>query len=119
MIRIFHFPYKKFTSEKAERFSKRIVWSVVLLTFLPSLYFGYDLVSQNRFSQRASRFIAQEAQIQGDYLLSKKTNAKDKSILLIYGGNEISKEQVDAIRSRLPIYGLEDASLNLTVLSRC
>jgi len=113
VIRIFHFPYKKFTSEKAERFSKRIVWSVVLLTFLPSLYFGYDLVSQNRFSQRASRFIAQEAQIQGDYLLSKKTNAKDKSILLIYGGNEISKEQVDAIRSRLPIYGLEDASLEI------
>ena len=114
VIRIFHFPYKKFTSEKAERFSKRIVWSVVLLTFLPSLYFGYDLVSQNRFSQRASRFIAQEAQIQGDYLLSKKTNAKDKSILLIYGGNEISKEQVDAIRSRLPIYGLEDASLEIS-----
>ena len=113
VIRIFHFPYKKFTSEKAERFSKRIVWSVVLLTFLPSLYFGYGLVSQNRFSQRASRFIAQEAQIQGDYLLSKKTNAKDKSILLIYGGNEISKEQVDAIRSRLPIYGLEDASLEI------
>lgn len=113
VIRIFHFPYKKFTSEKAERLSKRIIWSVVLLTFLPSLYFGYDLVQQNRFSQRANRFINQEAQIPGDYLLSKKVNGKEQSILLIYGGNEISEDQVAAIRSRLPVYGLTNARLEI------
>ena len=113
VIRIFHFPYKKFTTEKAERFSRRIIWFVVLLTFLPSLYFGYDLVKQNRFSKQASRFIALEAQIKGDYLLSKKVNGKEKSILLTYGGNEISKEQVDAIRARLPVYGLAGATLEI------
>lgn len=113
VIRIFHFPYKKFTTEKAERLSRRIIWLVVLLTFLPSLYFGYDMVQQNRFSQRASRFINLETQIPGDYLLSKKVNSKDKSILLIYGGNEISNEQVATIRSRLPVYGLTDARLEI------
>lgn len=113
VIRIFHFPYKKFTSQKAERHSNRIIWSVVLLTFLPSLYFGYDLVQQNRFTQRANRFVNQETQIPGDYLLSKKISGKERSILLIYGGNEISEEQVAAIRSRLPAYGLTDARLEI------
>ncbi|MBI3137865.1 MAG: DUF389 domain-containing protein [Sphingobacteriales bacterium] len=113
VIRIFHFPYKKFTSEKAERLSRRIIWVVVLLTFLPSLYFGYDLVQQNRFSQQVNRFINQEAQIPGDYLLSKKISGKERSILLIYGGNEISAEQAEALRSRLPFYGLSAASLEI------
>ncbi len=113
VIRIFHFPYKKFTSQKAERLSKRIIWFVVMLTFFPSLYFGYDLVQQNRFTQRASRFINLEAQIPGDYLLSRKINGKEKSILLVYGGNEISKEQAEALRKRLPVYGLSGASLEI------
>ena len=113
VIRIFHFPYKKFTTQKAERLSRQIIWSVVLLTLLPSIYFGYDLILQNRFSKQASGFIAQEAQIEGDYLLNKKVNAKEKSILLVYGGNEISKDQIAAIRSRLPLYGLTGASLEI------
>jgi uncharacterized hydrophobic protein (TIGR00271 family) len=113
ITRVFHFPYKKFTSQKAERLSKRIIWLVVLLTFLPSLYFGYDMVQQNRFSQRANRFITHEAQIPGDYLLSKKVNSKEKSILLIYGGNEISAEQVQALRSRLSLYDLPVSSLEI------
>lgn len=113
VIRLFHFPYKKFTSAKAELLSKRIIWSVVLLTFLPSLYFGYDMVQQNRFSQRANRFITNEAQIPGDYLLSKKVNSKEKTILLIYGGDEISAEQAAALRGRLSLYGLPETSLEI------
>ena len=113
VVRVFHFPYKKFSTKKAERFSTQIIGFVVLFTLLPSLYFGYDLISQNRFSKRASRFIAHEAQIQGDYLLSKKVNGKDRSILLVYGGNEISKEQIEAIQARLPLYGLTGTRLEI------
>lgn len=114
VIRIFHFPYKQFTSEKAEKFSKRIIWSVVVLTFLPSLYFGYDMVQQNRYQQSVSRFISNEAQLPGDYLLSKKVDAKTKTISLVYGGDEISQAQVDALKARLGIYGLTGTTLNVS-----
>lgn len=48
------------------------------------------MVQQDRFNKNAARFIQYEAHFPNDYLLSKKTDAKTKSILLVFGGKEIT-----------------------------
>ncbi|MDN3656689.1 TIGR00341 family protein [Ferruginibacter paludis] len=113
MVRFLHFPYKAGPDEKAEKRAHRVVWIVVLITLIPSLYFGYDLVQQNRFTKKANNFINNEGHFTNDYLLNKKIDAKEKKITLVYGGKEITAAEIAALNSQLKKYDLESAELDI------
>ncbi|MDQ2721435.1 MAG: TIGR00341 family protein [Bacteroidota bacterium] len=113
MVRLLRFPEKKFQSEQLTMRAHRIVWVIVLLTLLPSIYFGYDIVQQERFSNNASRFIRYEAHFPNDYLLSKNIDAKSKQITLVFGGKEITASEIKALKNKLQQYDLKDNSLEI------
>ncbi|MBL0146029.1 MAG: TIGR00341 family protein [Chitinophagaceae bacterium] len=113
IVRFLHFPYKHLQNKKAERMAQRIVWIVVLLTLLPSIYFGYDMVQQNRFIKNANSFIAYEAHFTNDYLLNKKINPKNKKITLVFGGKEIMPEEIELLKNQLKKYNLQSALLEI------
>jgi len=113
IVRILHFPYKHLQNKRAEKVAHRIVWFVVLVTLIPSLYFGYDMVEQNRFTKNANNFIVYEAHFTNDYLLNKKIDAKAKKITLVFGGKEITKDEIEQLKNQLKKYNLESASLEI------
>lgn len=113
IVRFLHFPYKHLQNKRAESMAQRIVWVVVLLTLLPSIYFGYDMVQQNRFTKNANSFIAYEAHFTNDYLLNKKIDAKRRNITLVFGGKEIMPEEIELLKSQLKKYNLQSASLEI------
>lgn len=113
IVRFLHFPYKHLQNKKAEKMAQRIVWMVVLLTLIPSIYFGYDMVEQNRFTKNANRFITYEAHFTNDYLLNKKIDAKSKKITLVFGGKEIQPQEIEALKTQLKKYNLQSASLEI------
>lgn len=113
IVRVFHFPYRHLQNKKAEKIAQRIVWSVVLLTLLPSIYFAYDMIEQNRFSKKANHFINNEANFPNDYLLSRKIDAKTKKITLVFGGKEISPAQISALKTSLNKYDISGTTLEV------
>ncbi len=113
IVRFLHFPYKHENTKRAELIAHRIVWVVVLATLLPSIYFGYDMVQQNRFTKNANSFIAYEAHFTNDYLLNKKIDAKNREITLVFGGQQIKTEEIELLKTQLKKYHLEKASLEI------
>ncbi|MDB5200789.1 MAG: hypothetical protein JWQ27_198 [Ferruginibacter sp.] len=113
IARTLKFPYKHLLDGRAERRSKLIIWTVVLLTLVPSIYLGYDLVQQDRFNKNANNFINNEAHYSNDYLLNRKIDAKHKTITLVYGGKEIAPEEIAQTRAQLKKYQLSDARLEI------
>jgi uncharacterized hydrophobic protein (TIGR00271 family) len=113
IVRFLHFPYKHEQTERKEKMAHRIVWIVVLVTLIPSLYFGYDMVQQNRFIKNANSFILYEAHFANDYLLNKKIDAKEKKITLVFGGSEIAAPEIESLKSELKKYDLETAVLEI------
>lgn len=113
IVRFSNFPIKHLQSGRADAMAKRITWLVVLITLLPSLYFGYDMVEQNRFTKKATVFVNNEASFPNDYLLNKKIDAKEKSIELVYGGKEIAEEDIAKLRARLNNYDLGGTDLRI------
>lgn len=69
--RFLKFPSKHLLNEKDEKKAKKLVWIIVLITLLPSIYLGYDLVEQNRFNHQANEFIDNEANFPNDYLFKE------------------------------------------------
>lgn len=113
ITRVLHFPYKHQGNGKAEILARRIVWLVVMATLVPSLYFGYDMVKQNKFTKKANLFISNEAHFHNDYLLSKKIDAKKRTIILVFGGKEISTEEIRLLKMQLIKYGLDNTALEI------
>ncbi len=113
IVRLLRFPHKHLRDSKTEVLASRITWLVVIVTLVPSIYFGYDMVRQDRFEKKVARFITEEAHFTNDYLLNKKVNAKANTILLVFGGKEILPEEIEQLKSRLKYYGLEQATLEV------
>jgi uncharacterized hydrophobic protein (TIGR00271 family) len=112
-VRFLKFPFKHLPDEKADKRSKRIIIAIVVITLLPSIYFGYDIVRNDKFIKEANRFIETEAIFPGDYLLKKTIDAKDKSIELVFGGNEIKSAEIEKLKNKLKNYELDGADLEI------
>ncbi|HWB63501.1 MAG TPA: DUF389 domain-containing protein [Chitinophagales bacterium] len=111
--RILKFPFKHLPDAKAEKQSQRIVWAVVLITLLPSIYFGYDIVQQGKFEKNAEKFIEAEAVFANDYLLKKEINPKKKYIELVFGGKKIEDVEIESLKNKLKAYDLQNATLDI------
>lgn len=112
-VRFLQFHVKKLRDHEMEIRAKRIAMAVVIMTLLPSLYFGYDMVEQEKFKQNAALFIQGEAQFQNDYLLEKSIDARQESITLTYGGKKITDPEIELLKNRSVLYGLGNATVNV------
>lgn len=112
-VRFLRFPVKQYDDPKIARRERRIVWMVVVITLVPSIYFAYRIVNQSRYEKQANYFIDKEAIFPNDYLLKKEIDPKEKKIVLTYGGKEIDKEAIEALRLKLVYYDLSGTELEI------
>jgi uncharacterized hydrophobic protein (TIGR00271 family) len=112
-VRLLHLPYKRLPDKHADVKAKRVIWTIVMITLLPSIYFGYDIVVQDKFIKKADLFIETEAQFPNNYLLNKKIDAKSRVITLTFGGQEIPESQITILKSKLKAFGIQNAQLQV------
>ncbi len=112
-VRLLRFPRQHLKSEKEGKRAHRIIIIIAIITVLPSIYFAYDIIQQNKFMQQANKFIEVEANFTNDYLLKKTIDPKTKTIKLIYGGKKITDSEIEALKTRLSNYGLLKISLDV------
>ncbi len=113
VVKFLRFPLKDLHNPKSQKLAERIVGFIVMITLLPSIYFGYDMIQQNNFIQHANTYIDKETTLPNDYLLSKKIDAKQRKITLVYGGREISEAEIKKLESKLKNYYLSNATLEV------
>ncbi|MBL0048168.1 MAG: DUF389 domain-containing protein [Bacteroidetes bacterium] len=111
--RLLKFPFKHLPEKQDEIKAKRVVWVITIITVLPSIYLGYDIVQQNKFIARANKFIENEAVFPNDYLLKRNIDTKHKTITLIYGGQYIEAAQINLLKNKLPNYSIDTAALKI------
>ena len=114
--RILKFPQKEIVNTKIAKRTNRIILIVTILTILPSIYFGYTMVQQDRYNQKAGEFIKSEIAthpIPNVYLLKEEVDAANQKITLTYGGELIPKEEQEAMKRKLSIFKLENTTLEI------
>lgn len=110
-VRLLRYPIRNYANEYQKRMANRWVTFLVLLTTIPSVYYGYLLVQKERFIQNANNFISSETYIEGDFLLKNELDAAKKQIKLIYGGRMIEESEKKRLDDRKRIYGLANTTL--------
>lgn len=99
--------------ERHKTIANRSVMVIVMLTLIPSVYFGYLMVLKDHFIRTAKSFVRNETYVEGDYLLNSEVDFGKKEINLIYGGRPITEEDKKKIAARIRNYGLEDAKVSI------
>lgn len=110
-VRLLRYPIRDHADDTQKRMANRWVTFIVLVTTLPSIYYGYLLVQKEKFVQNANNFIANESYIEGDFLLKSELDPAKREVKLIYGGQTIQEKEKLRLANRKVIYGLQDASI--------
>lgn len=105
------FPIRTLVEDSHKRKVNRWITAVIVVTIVPSLYFGYLLVEKEKFTETASRFINTVGAVNGSFLLRHEVNVKNQTIKLVYGGNALSEEGRRSILERGVIQGLDSTQI--------
>ena len=115
-VKAMKFSKKQFVDKEREKTVQRIVYSILIFTMTPSIIITYNMIRQNYFETSAFQFVNQQFNIPGTQVLSKTASFEkgQKIIKVSLIGQEIPKDSVLLIESRLPQYGLAGAKLILS-----
>lgn len=111
--RFLKIPLIQVRKKEDESAARKIVWIVTIITILPSIYFGYTMIQETKFEERANQFINNEAIFLNDFLLKKEIDIKKKTIILTYGGQPIKIEEITLLKSKLPMYKIDTSALTV------
>lgn len=95
---------------------RRIVYTVAILTLLPSLYLTYNMLRMSRFTANADRFVAAECKFPATRVLSSDASVEHgtRTITLTLIGKVLPADSLNlALSSRLQFYGLAGTQLNI------
>jgi uncharacterized hydrophobic protein (TIGR00271 family) len=105
------FPNRTLMDAAQKQRINNMITVVILVTIIPSFYFGYGLVQKEAFMERSSRFTRNVAIVEGTYLLKEEVSPNDKTITLVYGGNTLNDLQKKAISEKAKDFSLGDVKL--------
>jgi len=92
----------------------RLIWTVILIVLLPSIYFGFQLVQEEKFKENAQNYISNVSIFEGNYLLNSKIEPNEKNIQLIYGGFNLNAEQKTRIQEKVADFNLDNTTVEIS-----
>lgn len=111
MVRVLNLPRKEFDDPARGRYVRRLVWLVVVLTMLPSVYLASRIVQKSVYSNRAKDFIAKELTFPETQIISRTINPDQRTIEVLVLGQPIPQAEIERRTRRLPYYRLADTRL--------
>ncbi len=111
LSRILKFPIRNVVDERKKKKINQAITVLITIVILPSIFFGYKLVKQENFQQKANTYISNVSSFEGNYLLKSDINVKNNTIKLVYGGFKLSDNQKNSIIARAKDFKLDDATI--------
>lgn len=104
-------PIRTIVEPEQRKRVNRWITGIITITIIPSLYFGYLLVKQETFTEKANFLVANYSVIEGSYLLKCDINPGSEIIKMVYGGNVLSNTEKTKIESHA-----KDLNLNAQII---
>lgn len=114
IVRVLNFPHIKIFEEtpKLKRI-RWIIWTIVGLFIIPSIFLTIDIIQKFFFEKNANKFIQKEVQTAERFIISPQLtyNRREKIIDFILLGDALDSIQIVGLKKKLPEYGLYKTKL--------
>lgn len=109
IVRILKFRKKQFEVAAREKRVRRYVGIIAILTIIPSVFTGFNLVRKSVFQQNATTFIKNEINSSTCKVIAKNLvyDRHGSSIEVTLYGEELEEAKIADVQKSLPSYGLE------------
>ena len=115
LARAMHFTKHAFVDDARERRTRVWIYGIVALVAIPSVYTAYTTVQETLLKQSARRFVEAEFDFDAAEVIAQQiipaTDFERRRLELVLIGEPIDEQALDARRSRMEAYGLEDTEL--------
>ncbi len=98
---------------------KRLMWAIIIITILPSVFIAFRLIDKSVFEGNVARFVEAEFRFEGTavleaestYSLSRKGGQRSLTLMLL--GEPLHETTIENIRGKMPFYDLGETSLTI------
>lgn len=111
--RFIKFPLVKQKNSLEQKRVARIIITLTLVTILPSIYFGYQLILENNFTRNATKFIQKEISDEGIFVLRRQIDPKEKKIQVHVISGRVDSIRKAYLEKKMNQYQLNKATLVL------
>lgn len=101
IVRFMGFSYVNFVDEASEKKIKRYVYLVVILTMIPSIYLGYNIVQKSLFENKVNQFIKNEILSHKQQVISKNISYENRLVELSILGKQYTEEELATLKLKL------------------
>lgn len=107
------FPIRSIVDPAQKARVRRLVMAIIVITILPSIYFGHQLVQNEKFGQNAENFTKNTTVFEGAYLIRHDVKKGQRKVNLIFGGKTLTDSLKQVIKKRGEIFNIDPESINI------
>jgi len=114
IAKLLKYPAIGFVDEKQERRIRTWVSVITISMIVPSVYFAYQFIQEQRFKEKVNEFVSQEFESRGYTILYRKTSytpAGPRKLELAFLARKFTGEEIKAENEKLANYGLHQTQL--------
>lgn len=106
-----NFPIRSIIEDAKKKRITRYTTAIIVITIIPSIYFGYRLVKNEEFSQNARLFVREVSILDDNYLQNQNINVGQHSVELMYSGYGISEKNIESIKKIAVLHKLDSSKV--------
>lgn len=112
-VRFLGFSRKTIIDKAREKRVTGYIYTIVIITLIPSIYLGYRIVNNSIYTNSALKFITNELTFPNTAILSKKLETENgkRGIEVFIAGDEIPPISIEMARNKMSQYGLANVPL--------
>jgi uncharacterized hydrophobic protein (TIGR00271 family) len=115
IVKFLRFQQKEFVNKEFESKVKKYIYTVVIITIVPSIYLGYGIVKKTFFEVNSKKFLEQEFSFENTQIITKNIKFKNENdeseIELFLIGEKLDEKTLESIKKKMRNYKLENTSL--------
>lgn len=113
VCRFLKFPIRSIVDPEKKSKVTHGITAIILVTFVPSIFFGYRLVKKEEFSRNSRAFIDEVSLLEGNYLQGNRVNPSTGRVELFYSGYGLSDSLMTLIKERALAYRLDTSKITI------
>ena len=114
VVRYLKVPLATVVHDTDRKRTKYLVYLVLLLTVLPSIYFGYELAREEKFKEQAEKYCVSVKQMNGKFLLEHSIDPDSRLVTLVYGGDSLTDTERTSILKRASWFEMNSNEVVIT-----
>lgn len=107
------FPIRSIVDVDKKKRVNRGLTAIIILTAVPSIYFGYKLVQEENFNKSVDSFLKEVSVVEGNYLQRSDANAVTHLVELVYSGYGLSENNYAEIKTKALMSKIDTSKLTI------